>query len=287
MYQSKNLEVYVADQCNLDCVGCSHESPFMTRRFEDPDRVGRALSQLWNYYQAPLVKLLGGEPLLHPDIHEVISVVKARTGAVIRIVTNGTLLKQRYHLLNGANEIHISSYPNIPIPNDSELRTIAGYLGASITVQAFGYFRWHRSMPSSDFTLTKRVFATCQMFHSWQCHTLRDSRFYGCPPSATWASNNNEGVNLLTSDSDLQINIQTMLHRDVPFASCKECLGSAGQRFVHQIGWGRSRNTQSKLGLDLNFLHALEFNPDAYNGCFEYQRTIHPSGYTQLYGANK
>jgi cyclic pyranopterin phosphate synthase len=145
MYHSKNLEINVVDHCNLDCVGCSHSAPLMARWFEDPDRLARALAILWKFYRTPLLKLLGGEPLLHPNISDIIAVAKKSTGSRLRLVTNGKLLKHRYRRLLGIDEIHISFYPNSIIPKDDELRQIAAYLDVSITIQTFTNFRWARS----------------------------------------------------------------------------------------------------------------------------------------------
>lgn len=278
MYYSKNLEINVVDHCNLDCVGCSHYAPFMARWFENPDRLACALSELWKFYRTPLVKLLGGEPLLHPNINDIIAVVKKLTTARLRLVTNGKLLKRRYYRLLGIDEIHISSYPSSLILEDYELRSIAAYLDTPITIQAFSYFRWARSLPREDQKLTKRIFDTCQLYHSWQCHTLRDGWFYACPPAATWARGNGEGVNLQAASSDCKTKIGGLLARDRPFASCKECLGSVGQLFKHCFGWRASRDIQTGSAVDLSFLQSLELNPNAHNQCFEYERTILPSG---------
>lgn len=285
MYYSKNLELHIVDHCNMDCVGCSHESPFLPRRFEDPERLRHALEALWLCYHAPLLKLLGGEPLLHPAINDIIEAARQTTNARIRLVTNGTLLERWYQRLHSIDEIHISSYSDARIPSDESLRVIAANLGASITVQPFGHFRWHRSAPRHDANLTRRIFATCQLYHSWQCHTLRDGWFYPCPPAGTWASANGEGVNLLDKDPDYEGKIEALLTRAIPFASCRECLGSVGQRFEHHTGWRRTADAPRIGESDSRFLQSLELTRDAHNGCFQYDRTIHPDGSIQPGGS--
>jgi hypothetical protein len=193
------------------------------------------------------------------------------------------LLERRYQRLQGVNEIHISAYPEVSIPSDIDLSSIAAELGASITIQTFGHFRWHRTAPRNDRRVTDRIFSTCQLFHSWQCHTLRKGWFYACPPAATWASSNAEGVDLLGSGSDCGAKITRLLSQEVPFVSCNECLGSAGQRFEHRLGWRRSRDVLPTPPLDTHFLGSLELDPDTHNECFEYERTIHPSGQVELH----
>lgn len=277
LHRSKNLEIHVADHCNLDCVACSHESPLMVRRLEDPDRLAEALSALWLHYRAPLLKLLGGEPLLHPRIGEVIRAASAATGARIRVVTNGTLLGRRYSLLNGVDEIHVSSYPGVSIPSDHELLQMAANLGAPITVQTFDAFRWHRSPKRDDRRLTERIFRTCQLFHSWQCHTLRGGWFYPCPQAATWGDQV-DGVDLLTPGQDVAAALDRLLLRDEALTTCAACLGSVGRLLPHRRGWRSAPETLASSGVDHDFLARLEEKPDAWNHCYEYRRTLHPSG---------
>ncbi len=281
LHRSKNLEIHVVDHCNLDCVACSHESPLMVRRLEDPDRLAEALSTLWAYYRAPLVKLLGGEPLLHPRISEVIRVACAVTGARIRVVTNGTLLGRRYSLLKEVDEIHVSSYPGVTIPSDDDLLQMAADLGAPITVESFDAFRWHRSPKRNDRRLTERIFRTCQLYHSWQCHTLRDGWFYPCPQSATWGSQD-DGIDLLAPDQDVAAALNGLLLRDHALTTCAACLGSVGRLLPHRRGWRGSRETQTSSGVDHAFLARLEEIPDAWNQCYEYRRTLHPSGKVEV-----
>lgn len=196
----------------------------------------------------------------------------------MRLVTNGTLLERRYKFLEGIDEIHISKYREAKIPSDEEIREIACYLGCEVTVQAFNYFRWEHSEPRNDLKLTERIFNTCQLFHSWQCHTLRDGWFYGCPPIATRSTEISEGVPLLNEDLEVGEKIWDLLTRKKPFDCCKLCLGSVGTRFEHHTGWKKRTGEQVVGGIDMVFLHQLEGNPDLYNGCYTYERMFLPSG---------
>ena len=283
MYRSKNLEIHTVDHCNLDCVGCSHESPLMVSRVEDPDRLAAALQALWKYYEAPLVKLLGGEPLLHPALGDVVQAVRTTTGARVRAVTNGTLLRSRYRHLHGVDEVHISHYPGVEIPLDAELQEMAAELGIPITLQGFDAFRWHRVAEPHSPDLTARIFETCQMYHSWECHTLREGWFYPCPPAATWSSTG-EGVDLLDPSEQVPRALDRLLGRGEPLEACASCLGSAGQLFRHRQGWRSSLDTQPGLSVDEDFLDQLERTPDAWNDCYEYRRTFHQSGHIEHLG---
>jgi len=255
----------------------------MQHRSEDPAVLQRALKVLWQSYQAPLLKLLGGEPLLHPAIDKIISVAKSGTGARLRLVTNGTLLQRRYKMLQGVDEVHISAYPGTLIPNDEMLCRIAADLDAPITVEAFGQFRWHRSPMRTDSRITEQIFATCQMYHSWQCHTLRGGWLYPCPPAGTWGSDHSEAINLLEGTPELGQQIERLLSRRTPLQTCSECLGSVGHPFKHRLGW-RSRHDQlQEQTVDAVFLQVLQSDADANNQCFQYLRTICPTGHVQVH----
>jgi len=280
MHTSKSLEIHVADHCNLDCVGCSHDSPFLVRRYEDPAQLQIALGTLWRHYRAKTIKLVGGEPLLHPDIRDVIRVVRECCKTTVRLVTNGTLLNRYSDRLRGVDEIHISAYPSQHLPTDAELLSIARELNAPVTIQTFAAFRWHRAPHDAESHVEERIFRTCQMFHRWQCHTIRNGRFYPCPPAATW-SHTGESISLLDTGVEVATELDRLLVRTQPFAACAACLGSVGTLIPHTVG-ARSTLASAPAGaIDERFLRELEVSPDAWNGCYQYARTLHPSGDVQ------
>src|SRR5882724_1840135 len=94
--RSHGCEINVADHCNISCRGCSHLSPVSAESFADPEGVYRDLSRLAAHYVAHHVRLLGGEPLLHRGLVEVIAAVRASgISGRVRILTNGLLLPRQ------------------------------------------------------------------------------------------------------------------------------------------------------------------------------------------------
>lgn len=274
MYRSKNLEIHTVDHCNLDCVGCSHESPLMAHRFENVDVLAQSLAVLWRHYRAPLVKLLGGEPLLHPSIAEIISAAKEATGSTIRLVTNGVLLTRKYKLLHGIDEIYISSYASAPIPSEEVLQEIAFELRVPVTINSFEKFRWHRTLPRTDGKATELVFSTCQQYHAWECHTLRDGRLYPCPPCGTWGKG--EGVDLLHGCDDYGKAITELLTRRTALGTCSECLGTVGHLFDHRLGWKSGRDQIENRPIDTSYAKLVQIRPFTNSQCFDYLHTIYP-----------
>jgi hypothetical protein len=88
------LEVNLVDHCNLNCSGCSHFSPLADELFaniEQYDNDMRQLSQL--VANIKVFRLLGGEPLLHPDVCMFLTSMRTWfPKAKICLVTNGLLL---------------------------------------------------------------------------------------------------------------------------------------------------------------------------------------------------
>jgi organic radical activating enzyme len=92
------FEVNITDHCNLNCVGCEHFSPLSKEKYIDVGDYERdcvRLGELLNW-EAENIHLMGGEPLLHPRINEIIEITrKYFVKGVIEIVTNGILLMKQ------------------------------------------------------------------------------------------------------------------------------------------------------------------------------------------------
>ena len=88
------LELHLTDHCNLNCKGCSHFSPIATKWFaklSDYRHDLERLSQL--FFNIRKIRLLGGEPLLHPEVNAFIAATRQHFPlASVVLVTNGILL---------------------------------------------------------------------------------------------------------------------------------------------------------------------------------------------------
>ena len=99
MAAKPKLDVQVCDHCNLQCAGCLHFAPLAEERFLDVEAYERDLSQLApidgieDYFEA--VMLMGGEPLLHPRLVDIIGITRAHLPRQrVVLCTNGLLLKR-------------------------------------------------------------------------------------------------------------------------------------------------------------------------------------------------
>ena len=89
------IEYDIVGHCNLNCKGCSHfsniicDNSFVTLESYEKDL--RRMKELFSYIAR--IKILGGEPLLHPQLNEIIKITReVLPKATIDIVTNGLLI---------------------------------------------------------------------------------------------------------------------------------------------------------------------------------------------------
>ena len=70
------IETDIIDACNLNCAGCSHFAPLAKCRnevsLEDYTKDVRRIGVLFPFIF--IFRILGGEPLLHPQLAEIIQV---------------------------------------------------------------------------------------------------------------------------------------------------------------------------------------------------------------------
>jgi MoaA/NifB/PqqE/SkfB family radical SAM enzyme len=130
-------------RCNLACSYCNeyddHSSPVPT------EEVLRRIDRL-AVLGTGIVTLSGGEPLLHPDVGEIISRIRQR-GMIAALITNGYLLTQdRIRRLNRAGLDHLQISIDNVLPDavskkslkvlDQKLRWLAGIGEFEVTVNS-------------------------------------------------------------------------------------------------------------------------------------------------------
>jgi MoaA/NifB/PqqE/SkfB family radical SAM enzyme len=92
------LHIHLTDHCNLNCRGCDNFSPLSPEIFADIAVVERdyaRISELSNG-QVGEIQLLGGEPLLHPQVIDFMRISREYFPQIpVKIISNGVLLLQQ------------------------------------------------------------------------------------------------------------------------------------------------------------------------------------------------
>lgn len=95
MYSIRRLDFNIAYACNLACKGCISLSDFNRKGVEKYESLKSQILTWSKIIEPKVITLFGGEPLLHPKLHDVISDIRtAWPKTIIRLITNGYLLKK-------------------------------------------------------------------------------------------------------------------------------------------------------------------------------------------------
>lgn len=180
------LEFHVVHHCNLTCALCSHFSPTAGRHFVAPAELARDVDQAAARLRPDHVHVLGGEPLLHPDLPDLLPLFRpAFPRARINLVSNGVLVARRaarlLPVLAGEGiGLAVSVYPAAGVDVGEVARLCAEH-GVALEV-------WEQSTfldfmnPKGD-TDPAAARAACHMEDA--CN-VRDGRLFPCPVTA-WA----------------------------------------------------------------------------------------------------
>lgn len=232
------LEINLVDNCNLNCKGCAHFSNICDKNFVQVEQFEKDLKKITDIFNLYNFRLLGGEPLLHPNLKEIIEISrKYLPSSRLIIVTNGILLdKISSEILKAISDnnaiVTISLYKptfnklNIILPilqqynikyliNDDYFKEIA-------PIESF-HTRLSTEKKENDFSANKSCSGRF-------CRFLRDGKLSKCYlPLLISVLNQKYGVNYELSDRDY-IRLQDIsdgwdaidkLNGDIPF--CQYC----------------------------------------------------------------
>lgn len=89
------LEMNVVDHCNLNCKGCAHFSNVYDNNCVDLEQYKSDLKLISEKFNVYYFRILGGEPLLHPNLKQLIEITRQLlVNTRIVIVTNGLLISR-------------------------------------------------------------------------------------------------------------------------------------------------------------------------------------------------
>ncbi|MHC4393787.1 MAG: radical SAM protein [Planctomycetota bacterium] len=232
-----SLEVHVCDHCNLKCQHCCTLSPSLAARCVDPGAFERDLARVGTAIRPSLLKLTGGEPLLHPKIAELAGIAR-RLGIApqLSMTTNGFRAAHAPDgLLEHLDRITVSNYRSAPLsgPMLEAIEERCRRFSVLLRVKDVDQFQVMDHAAPTDARDTAQTFGACWLRH--RCHMVRDGRFYLCTrpphleavhPAVLRGATLGDGVEL--NRPDLLEALQRYLGRTEPLAACALCTGGAG-----------------------------------------------------------
>lgn len=178
-----HFEVHITDHCNLNCKGCAHFSNLCPPTFADLDEFSADMDRMAELFSAvKQIYLLGGEPLLHPQVADFVRAARASFPETrIYLMTNAVLVtRMNEEFWTALAETHTillcDSYP-IDLPID-EINRMGRNHGATVewTVPREQFFKIPIDPAGGHDAASS--FKRCQGYNN--CPIIRDGRLYPC-----------------------------------------------------------------------------------------------------------
>lgn len=250
-----NFEINLVDHCNLNCQSCNHFSPIAKEWFLDVNQLENDLKQLQKLYGYDInrVMLLGGEPLLHPKLDEVLRVSReCMPHTSIEIVSNGLLLpKMNGKFWNLLHQLNISLVVTVyPVKFDysycKELTTQYGVKSnfGQASLNHDETVKTTYVMPIKDKPTFNPYLMYAKCAHANFCVVLREGRIYNCSFAANVHYYNQYFNKHIPDGAEVSLDIYTSTRKQIddflkkPNKMCSHC-DICG--YIYDIPWAVSK----------------------------------------------
>ncbi|WP_256977250.1 radical SAM protein [Bordetella genomosp. 10] len=242
--RTRSLEAHIVDHCNLTCAECCSLSPLLPAWHASPDSIAGDLRTAAKVLKPGVFKLVGGEPLLHPQLVDLIHAVR-ETGIapVVSVTTNGLKLGDMPDAFwQAVDALTISRYPRPRLAPDLiahiEARAAAHAVRLNWKMQN-EFSNMTRAQPDADMAEARRIYRDCWIRE--RCHMIRDGMFYTCTRPAHFhtlyqGSRDFHADGLrLRDDPGMLDDMLAYLYREEPLRACLECHGGSAPQAPHRI----------------------------------------------------
>ena len=181
------FEVHLTDHCNLNCASCTHFSPLAEPSFVNIDTFRRDFIRMGKLFshKCEWIHLLGGEPLLNPDVIELMKIARENfSDGDIQIVTNGILLPQQdekfWRACHDNNiQVRMTLYP-IKIDIDKIKKLAEDF---DVDFNYYGPKTGRNEFTKMPLDLSGKGSAIMNFFMCWlgnRCMILREGKLFTC-----------------------------------------------------------------------------------------------------------
>jgi hypothetical protein len=199
MYTIPYLEIPITHVCNFHCDGCSAYSNYGLKNQVTPEELNSWLLSWRTVILEPMfIRVLGGEPFLHPKLPEILKVIRKNFPlSQIQLVTNGFSIDRYKDIPKVLSELKIevwlSIHANNPIYNE-KLETIVRTLfswreefGVDVS-RGDNVVHWNRFYRGLGKNMkpflgndSRKSWESC---HSKSCLNLLEGNLWKCPQIA-------------------------------------------------------------------------------------------------------
>lgn len=243
----ESLETPLTEHCNLKCAACDHASPHLAEKALVVDSLAKDLSVLSRVMKAKEYRLVGGEPLLHPDLNAIINIVRdSGIAQEICLITNGLLLHRVEDAIwESIDKLWVSDYPGVRLTWSVE-KIEAKCRKHGVVFEPHPVVQFRKVLLNhinDDGGLIQNIYNACKPAHVWKCYTLADGRFFKCAKPVLirqrLAAAGNTYEEILPDGVDLhkgkrlRRRLEEYLSSTTPLGTCYYCLGSSGPVVDH------------------------------------------------------
>lgn len=244
MIQLPHLETNITTSCQNCCVGCNHFIPMQQPSFLSPEVIAKDLNKLSKLAHAKRYALLGGEPLLHPNIVKILNTAK-KSGIAdkVEVITNGMKLKDMTEpFWKAVDYLTVTMYPGKLSDEDMQLiydKTAEN--GITLELKPAEFTALMHKHPSDTDTAMRRY------IHCWYktyCFVVDNGYFYRCctspfiPELILGMPKETDGI-ALEELTEAQLDHFINQTESIP-VSCKVCASNTGR----EIGWRETTRGQ-------------------------------------------
>jgi hypothetical protein len=256
------MEVHAVDHCNLNCAACSHFCPLAPKKFCSPEGLARDCNELGKKISLRRFRILGGEPLLHPQISQLIAVARQGLPEVhLGLCTNGILLPRMGEEFwrtcrENSCSIEISFYPPLH-ENCKRCEELAHFHHVPLSFD-HGRVRdgFARVLDPLGRSSPRIISRRC---YNAGCALLREGRIYRCPTAYCMVWYNAKFGQNIPQDPGLDLYAnpgrRLVAHLRRPCATCRHCTialdlhpwaPSTGKAEEWIAAWHRNRDPEDQ-----------------------------------------
>lgn len=242
--RTRALEYHITDHCNLRCDHCCSFSPILKKWLADPVSFREDLVAVRRVVRPEFLKIVGGEPLLHPELEELLSIAhELQVGARIQLTTNGILLGNLTpRSWDCIQMLSVSLYPEPALPKDL-IRYVAreaARRNIEVSWKMQDKFTCLDRSTLATMEEATETFAGCWIRH--RCNSIKNGRFYSCTRPQyvqKFAVNgpffSEDGIPVHVEDAAaLATRIRQHLTQSEPLHTCFLCNGGQADLDTHR-----------------------------------------------------
>lgn len=241
------IEFWATKHCNLNCKGCSSCSPISEEWYLEPEVLKKDLNRLKSLkIFVDNINILGGEPLLHPRIVDLFSIVKQIfPDCNLGLLTNGLILKKMKaefwdSCVNNKVKLKITCFPVFSEDDIEQIEQMLNHYG--IEYQLTRKIKFNKILIENNPSNMEEIIQACGCNNAYN---LYDGCVSRCTvPMITELLNSKFGTQLNTAG---KLNIYDATAEEIitflstPNQSCTNCTA-----FPQKVIWKKNGNSPTK-----------------------------------------